>query len=578
MTYSLRFAATVAATALAAFVASAAVAEQPRSQKAAYDAAANTVTVSAKAPSYTEFDWESYMQYPLDHISYVLIERHDYGTTAGEYVEQTRLTDVEPGKEFSWTDTDVTADSKYEYRLTCYVDGEKGASCYANVYCGVIPGALGGFTATTPDWESCSFEISVTAPDTDKDGNPLTTPVDVRVEVLNTLTWYEVCTFPAMEPGSTQSVNVEEGVTMGATYSLRAYAIAGTSGNGEAKEAQVYIGDDIPCAPENIQWESTPEGVTITWELPERGERGGSVNPDNVAYNIYMKYASDADYVSFKERHLGEKFSYTFDFDEETIVQFAIYSMNPTGQSFYYTATEPFTAGPYARYPFRESFTGAQFDHHSWVATGYDDGYFQRDVFGTHEYQTEYFLRDDTDIMVEPVDGDGGLLAASFYNYMEEGSVYTLTSPRIDFSGATDPAVSLWFYYIPVTIENSEHTVRVLVSAEGGEYEEIGTSASIEKTDDHGWRQLCARAPQLAGKAYGNVRIEVTRGLWTTDLSIDNIHVDEYSLAGVSLPSADTDEGAIEWYNLQGMRVGAPGSAGVYLRKQGRTVSKVLVK
>lgn len=48
------------------------VPESPRKTKAVYDAADNTVTVSAQAPKYTEFDWETYVQEELPYISYVL--------------------------------------------------------------------------------------------------------------------------------------------------------------------------------------------------------------------------------------------------------------------------------------------------------------------------------------------------------------------------------------------------------------------------------------------------------------------------------------------------------------------------
>ena len=570
-----------ALVALAAFAgqeAYAVVAEPVRSQQAVYDAAANTVTVSAKAPKYTEYDWETYIQETLTHIDYVLVERHIPGEEWPTPAEVARVTDVTPGEVFTWTDTNVKPDAKYEYRLSCYVDGTRGSSSYCNVYCGVVPGELGAFTATAPDWETSAFDLTVTAPTTDDKGNALTIPVNVRVEFLSTMTWYEVYTFENMEPGATKSIRVTEGVVPEHTYNLRAYAIAGTTGSGPSSEAQVYVGEDIPASPENVEITSDQSSVTLTWDLPERGERGGCVNPDNVVYNIYVKYAGDESFTLIKERNIGERYVHPIDFTEETVLQFAISSVNTIGESFKRTETEKICAGPYASYPFTESFGGGNFNHRSWVATGYDDGYYQREIFGTYANQTEYFLRDDINITINPVDEDGGLLAATFYNYIKEGDSFTITSPRIDFSSAQDPAVSIWYYYIPVTVENSEHVLRILVSAEGGEYEEVGTTASQATMDDHGWRQLCVRAPQLAGKAYGNVRFEVVHGLWSTDLSMDNIHVDEYELAGIATPDADDADAPVEWYNLQGIRVNQPTEGGIYIKKQGSKTEKVLVK
>lgn len=568
----------VALAALAGQEAYAVVAEPVRNQQAVYDAAANTVTVSAKAPKYTEYDWETYIQETLTHIDYVLVERHIPGKEWPTPAEVARVTDVTPGEVFTWTDTDVKPDAKYEYRLSCYVDGTRGSSSYCNVYCGVVPGELGAFTATVPDWETSAFDLTVTAPTTDDKGNALTIPVNVRVEYLNTMTWYEVYTFENMEPGATKSIRVTEGVVPEHTYNLRAYAIAGTTGNGPSSEAQVYVGEDIPVSPENVEITSDQSSVTLTWDIPERGERGGCVNPDNVVYNIYVKYAGDESFTLIKERNIGERYVHPIDFTEETVLQFAISSVNTIGESFKRTETEKICAGPYASYPFTESFGGGNFNHRSWVATGYDDGYYQHEIFGTYANQTEYFLRDDINITINPVDEDGGLLAATFYSYIKEGDSFTITSPRIDFSSAQDPAVSIWYYYIPVTVENSEHVLRILVSAEGGEYEEVGTTASQATMDDHGWRQLCVRAPQLAGKAYGNVRFEVVHGLWSTDLSMDNIHVDEYELAGIATPDADDADAPVEWYNLQGIRVNQPAEGGIYIKKQGSKTEKVLVK
>ena len=58
---------------------------------------------------------------------------------------------------------------------------------------------------------------------------------------------------------------------------------------------------------------------------------------------------------------------------------------------------------------------------------------------------------------------------------------------------------------------------------------------------------------------------------------MDNIHVDEYELAGIATPDAD-ENGVTEWYNLQGIRVNQPAEGGIYIKKQGSKTEKVLVK
>lgn len=122
--------------------------ESPRSQKAVYNEADNSVTVSATAPTTTEFDYETYQQFELTHISYIQIFRHETGTGWGDK-EYKRLENVKPGEEFKFTDTDVEKDKRYEYQLICFVDAEHSTSVYASVYTGVLPGAPLSFTAMT---------------------------------------------------------------------------------------------------------------------------------------------------------------------------------------------------------------------------------------------------------------------------------------------------------------------------------------------------------------------------------------------------------------------------------------------
>jgi hypothetical protein len=48
--------------------------------------------------------------------------------------------------------------------------------------------------------------------------------------------------------------------------------------------------------------------------------------------------------------------------------------------------------------------------------------------------------------------------------------------------------------------------------------------------------------------------------------------------SGISSVATDDTQAPVEYYNLQGIRVNNPAAGGVYIRRQGSTVSKVLVK
>lgn len=74
--------------------------ERIRDQKASYDAKENTVTITATAPSRTEYDWDTYYtDFPLDHISYISIKRHTPGTS-WPTEELGRIENPELGKTF----------------------------------------------------------------------------------------------------------------------------------------------------------------------------------------------------------------------------------------------------------------------------------------------------------------------------------------------------------------------------------------------------------------------------------------------------------------------------------------------
>lgn len=566
----------VAAIAMTSNIAMALPANRPSKEKATYDSATNSVTITAIAPTETEYDWETYTNETLEYITKVTIERHAPITSWPDEVIG-EVTDVVPGGEIRFVDTTVEPDQNYEYRITCWVDNEKGSPSYLNVYSGVKPGKLQEFTVSTPDHETAEFDITVTAPTVDAKGEPLASLESIQVEMMILYTWYTVAEVKDIDPGQSFTFPVIDGVEMNRNYSLRAYARTGQNGNGEATEASIYVGEDIPAAPSGLSWEETDSKLILTWELPETGSRGGSIDPDNVTYNIYVRYSGDKEFTQLKSNHPGERFEMPLDLEEEEVMQFGISAINGVGESYYRAETSMFTAGPYASFPFFESFTGAFWQHRGWIATGYDDGYYSRDVFDVLSYRTEYYPKDDSDITVNPQDEDGGLLSAFFFGYMETGSEYTITSPRINFESARKPMLTFWYYYIPVTIEGTDAEVRVCASVEGGEFEEVFHSSSLDKPEDPCWRQIQVPLPQLAGKKYGQIRIGAVRGSWTQNLNFDNILISEDENNGIGgIATGDNSDSPVEFYNLQGVRVTNPGQ-GVYIRRQGNSATKVLI-
>ena len=137
--------------------------ERVEDVEAVYDEAGNTVTVTGTAPTMTEFDWNTYEQYPLEYISYVRIDRHEPNTDWPDE-EYARIENPAPGSKIEYVDRNVEPDKKYEYRLTAYVDDMGSYAAYITVYTGVMPDAVTNFTASTADHEATTVDLSVTAP------------------------------------------------------------------------------------------------------------------------------------------------------------------------------------------------------------------------------------------------------------------------------------------------------------------------------------------------------------------------------------------------------------------------------
>lgn len=138
--------------------------EPVRNTMAVYNDVDNTVTLTGKAPSYTEYDWDyTYTNYPLDHISFISIFRHE-PTTEWPTTELARIDNPEVGKDISYVDATVEKDKKYEYKFIVNVDGKESYGAFISACTGVTPGKLQAFSASVASSTATATDLSVTAP------------------------------------------------------------------------------------------------------------------------------------------------------------------------------------------------------------------------------------------------------------------------------------------------------------------------------------------------------------------------------------------------------------------------------
>ncbi|MDE5982676.1 MAG: hypothetical protein K2G92_06150, partial [Duncaniella sp.] len=308
------------------------VPEQIRNQSATYNETANTVTITGKTPTQTEYDWDDWYepQKDLPYISYILIERHEQNTAWPDNAEVGRIENPALGEMFTFTDTSVDRDIKYDYRLTCFVDGTQSQyAAFANVYTGIIPGELAEFSASVADHESNVITFTITAPETSAAGNPLTGTVSL--DIMQYINYDEklLHTIENAEPGKTYSWQHTD-LDMNHAYHYRGYARIGKAGKSLGAEADCYTGLDIPGQPLNLVVTTGEENATITWQQPAKGVSGGNYNPAATTYTITRTY-NDGTKETAASNVTGTEYVDNPGFDEACTVAYSVVAINSAG-------------------------------------------------------------------------------------------------------------------------------------------------------------------------------------------------------------------------------------------------------
>lgn len=553
--------------------------EPPRNQNAVYNETDKSVTISAVAPSKTEYDWDNWYepQKDLPYISYILVERHTPGTSWGNNPEIGRVENPALGETFTFIDKDVEEDAKYEYRLTCYVDNTKGTySSFVSVYTGVIPGALKEFTASVADHKSTVVDITVTAPELTASGNPLT--ANFCIEIVDYVDWQEIPLFTIedAEPGMTYTWQ-DTDREIGKSCHYRAYARVGANGTGERSEADTYVGLDVPGEPVNLTCIPDGECAHISWDQPIKGYRGGYYNPDATTYTITRTYLDGSKEIAARKVNETE-WTDNPGFDEACTVTYSVTAVNEAGESYKSATHSAISFGRPATLPFTESFSDESLDHRGWTfETTQNDPYYTYNAWIFPDESQLYYFPTDLTVGVPSHDSDHGLAECLFYGHSEEGQTESLISPAILTTGID--GVNFCFHYFEVCAEASLNEIIASVSRDNGEWEPLFVSVPADDVDP-GWTDVNLPI-QLDGEAESiRLRIDAIRHTGPiVDIFIDNISVKDSAESGIRDTLADTDSMTpAVYYNIQGVRIENPTVPGIYIIKRGNNTSKVLVK
>lgn len=571
--------ATLLCSSLTAVAADGYVPEQIRNQSATYNETDNTVTITGKTPTQTEYDWDDWYepQKDLPYISYILIERHEQNTAWPDNAEVGRIENPALGEMFTFTDTSVDRDIKYDYRLTCFVDGTQSQyAAFANVYTGIIPGEPIEFSAAVADHESNVITFTITAPETSAAGTPLTGTVSL--DIMQYINYDEnlLHTIENAEPGKTYSWQHTD-LDMNHAYHYRGYARIGKAGKSLGAEADCYTGLDIPGQPLNLVVTTGEENATITWQQPAKGVSGGNYNPAATTYTITRTY-NDGTKETAASNVTGTEYVDNPGFDEACTITYSVVAINSAGTGHKEAVHAPVSFGRPASLPFAESFASEKMDHKGWtLATTQDDPYYTYDAWHFVNEGSMYYLPADDTLYIAPCDNDGGLASCWFYGYCEDGQTESLISPSIDVADVND--IEFTFNYFETCAEASPNVVEASISRDNGEWEKLFTSDAPEEVNPD-WKEV--KLPvSLDGKASTiRVRLDAIRYYGPiTNVFFDNIKVAATDQSAIRDTLADgADDAPATYYNIQGIRIDNPTAPGIYIVKKGNTTSKVLVK
>lgn len=545
------------------------------SQSAVFNSTDKTVTVTGVVPTKTEYNWETYEQYDLPYVSYVMIERRVHGESWPSK-EYGRVNSPKMGEKFEFVDKNVVLDEKYEYRISCYVDKQAGSTVFASVYTGVTPGEVTDFTLSVVDHKATSVNMSMKAPTKSATGEDLTGTMSIEIQQYKDWSMTTIHTIDNVKPGQVCIWN-HTNLTLDKKYEYRAIARIGKNGLGQGSTVSIFVGLDYPGTPENFKTVSKGETVEISWEKPLKGGRNGCYNPGATTYTLTRVYL-DGQKEVVAEGIRGTKYTDKPGFEEERALKYQLEAVNKAGTCMKAAVSEPVVAGKPAALPFNESFTGGLLTHMGWTKeTTQDDPYYTYDAWEFVRTGTMFYMPTDEYLKVEAQDGDEGLASCKFIGDSKDGQTEGLISSHLDVSNMDNVEVS--FYYWAVIADASKSVVSVSVCKDDGEWETLFTSVAPADNQQPGWKEV--KLPVALKKQVKTLRVKIAAIRHDgpiVNVFVDNVSVKEAEQTGVENVAADQVNAKVEYYNLQGIRVENPVKAGVYIKRCGKNVEKVMIR
>ena len=403
---------------------------------------------------------------------------------------------------------------------------------------GDMPGAPTDFTATAAADGDLYVVLSAKAPTTDAAGNDLAELTALEFlrgdKVINTVN--------NPEKGKVYTYTDKEAVNGLNKYAVRA---VNSKGNSDLVETSAKAGLQIPKELESITAEQTSTGmVKFTWKKPLYDFYGTMfVNPDLVTVKIeaydgatliktFELEGDDATVELLPETTVDQKF-----------FNFKAYAVTNGGPSLNGIDLNGIAVGKPAELPYSENFAGNEAHNPMYNSTNE----------GQYGYRASWdFVNSIEDVPVACLNGQA------------YGSQASLISGLIEIPAGSENQMT--FKYSNNGSMSAANILTVKINGEEVWSKTVSNSefdtAEIDLTPYAGKTiQFSLTGKQTNALHYRNIIV--------TDILIDK-------KSGIADIEAD-ENAPVEYFNLQGIRVENP-AAGIYIRRQGSKVTKVLVK
>ncbi len=389
----------------------------------------------------------------------------------------------------------------------------------------VVPAAVTDFVALPGENGALSASLSWVNPTVNNAGGELMS-ID-KIELLRDGT--PVHTFSDVAPGATMEYADE--VALGGEYTYSLIAYLGENGGAEAS-ATVWVGPDVPNAPENVSVSVVDDKAVVTWTPVVDGVHGGYVDPSQVRYDVWrgdkvVAFAVDSDSWTDDEASSLDLGRYIY-----SVV--ALYNGNDSEA----TESAPVTLGAALQLPYSPDFSDAStFD--MWTSDGWSFNSNKLRASKTESWTfTPPFMALDGDIIL---DFDHNAYSA---RYPMKLYVYLATSTE------KDP---------------DQHTLL---------RDEVNDRDYFLHESSYGSNSVTLTVPVTDKKYYIGFR--------TVDNTmygyLNHVEIAQGITTGIDSVASDEIDADARYFNLQGVEVKGNLAPGLYIVNKGNSTQKIYIK